>query len=419
MNRIILIGNGFDLAHKLPTSFQNFLDNYWKKLIDQIKLTQPYTVFQNDDLFIEKAPEIWEEGTTFETFQNTFKNYTHKIIYKNKFLKTISNQSLVNNWVDIENEYYILLKRSFQEDAPNYNISDLNKDFHKIKDALENYIADIVNNLEFIDESIKSQIGYKIYSRFSYVDFTENAINKRAQIEFDILSKEIQKLEEDKISPNQLSEGRQNLINRLRGSEEIYLNLRKLLLSQTAPNYFDLYPENVLFLNFNYTKVDKFYQPSSQFDNYENINPQPKSIQIHGSVYKQDYNPIIFGFGDEIDEYYKSIENLNDNRYLEHIKSIKYLETDNYKRLLDFINSDEYQIFIFGHSCGNSDRTLLNTLFEHKNCVSIKPFYHKKGENQDNYGELTMNITRNFNDKASLRDKVVNKRFCEPLLLFK
>ena len=31
MNRIILIGNGFDLAHGLKTSYKNFLDDYWQK----------------------------------------------------------------------------------------------------------------------------------------------------------------------------------------------------------------------------------------------------------------------------------------------------------------------------------------------------------------------------------------------------
>ena len=124
---------------------------------------------------------------------------------------------------------------------------------------------------------------------------------------------------------------------------------------------------------------------------------------------------MIFGFGDEIDDDYKSIENLNNNIYLENIKSIKYLETDNYKRLLEFLNSEEYQIYIFGHSCGISDRTLLNTLFEHKNCSSIKPFYHKKDDGFDNYSDIVKNISRNFNIKPIMRDKVVNKEYCEPL----
>ena len=69
-----------------------------------------------------------------------------------------------------------------------------------------------------------------------------------------------------------------------------------------------------------------------------------------------------------------------------------------------------------GHSCGNSDRTLLNTLFEHRNCVSIKPYYHLKEDGTDNYIELIQNISRNFNDMQLMRDRVVNKSYCRPLV---
>ena len=68
-----------------------------------------------------------------------------------------------------------------------------------------------------------------------------------------------------------------------------------------------------------------------------------------------------------------------------------------------------------GHSCGNSDRTLLHTLFEHENCVSIKPFYYQKEDGTDNYTEIAQNISRNFKDKQALRAKVVPKDCCEPL----
>jgi len=139
-----------------------------------------------------------------------------------------------------------------------------------------------------------------------------------------------------------------------------------------------------------------------------------ESIHIHGELNNPE-NPIIFGYGDELGDDYAAIEKTNDNNYLENVKSIKYSETNNYKRLLEFIDSDTYQIFIFGHSCGISDRTLLNTLFEHKNCVSIKPYYHKKADGTDNYSDLTRNISRNFTDKRMMREKVVNKMYCEPL----
>ena len=68
-----------------------------------------------------------------------------------------------------------------------------------------------------------------------------------------------------------------------------------------------------------------------------------------------------------------------------------------------------------GHSCGNSDRTLLNTLFEHQNCASIKPFYYKKDDNSDTYLEIVQNISRNFTNMKLMRDRVVNKKYCEAL----
>ena len=57
-------------------------------------------------------------------------------------------------------------------------------------------------------------------------------------------------------------------------------------------------------------------------------------------------------------------------------------------------------------------------IFEHKNCASIKVFYHKKSETEDNYKDIVQNISRNFNDKAKMRDVVVNKRHCDPLIKF-
>ena len=68
-----------------------------------------------------------------------------------------------------------------------------------------------------------------------------------------------------------------------------------------------------------------------------------------------------------------------------------------------------------GHSCGNSDRSLLNTIFEHDNCVSIKPYFYKGKDRTDNYLDIIQNISRNFTDMKKLRDRVVNKTYCEPL----
>ena len=72
-----------------------------------------------------------------------------------------------------------------------------------------------------------------------------------------------------------------------------------------------------------------------------------------------------------------------------------------------------------GHSCGLSDRTLLNTIFEHKNCRSIKTFFYEwkdsESKKHDNFTEIVQNISRHFNDKKAMRSKIVNKSLCVPL----
>jgi hypothetical protein len=163
-------------------------------------------------------------------------------------------------------------------------------------------------------------------------------------------------------------------------------------------------PDNIMLLNFNYTDTaDMYLTKSDRFS----VN------HIHGSLSKPE--SVIFGYGDERDDEYEKLMKKNDNEYLRHIKSFRYLDASNYRRMLAFIESDSYQICIMGHSCGVTDRTLLSTLFEHPNCVSIKPYYYQKEDGTDNYRELVQNIARNFTDPRLMRDRVVRKDRCEAL----
>ncbi len=423
MNRIILIGNGFDLAHGMPTGYNDFLNDYWETTIKEIQKIEGKDKFENDDLIVEKVPEKWRAEFTYLAFKDNLIFHNSKLVFKNKFLKIITEKKYLQNWVDIENEYYSLLKNSFNSiDIINqYEISELNRDFKRVQILLEEYLLktekEFDKNLRI--PRIKSTIGHKIYYPLKLKDFTEEAINQKTEIEYNRISKDIKGLKDDIVSMDEFSSENQRLIGRLnidKSEAGIKKEIKKILISESAINYFELVPEQTLFLNFNYTFNDLLYQNQNEFDTFgSNKKTETKFIHIHGSLIKRDNNPVIFGFGDEIDESYHSIEKLNDNRYLENIKSIKYLETDNYKKLLEFLNGGNYQIFIFGHSCGISDRTLLNTLFEHQNCTSIKPFYHKKSEQEDNYSDIVRNISRNFNNKVEMRNKVVNKEYCEPM----
>ena len=112
---------------------------------------------------------------------------------------------------------------------------------------------------------------------------------------------------------------------------------------------------------------------------------------------------------------YSDIEEANENEYLRLMKSFPYSNTDNYRQLFNFIEGEDFQVQIMGHSCGISDRTLLNAIFENPNCKSIKVFYHKSGELKDNYSDIVRSISRHFNNKLLMRNKIVNKTLCNEL----
>lgn len=188
----------------------------------------------------------------------------------------------------------------------------------------------------------------------------------------------------------------------IRGNANAYINLDIENIKRDQIELQKWIPGHIMLLSFNYTNTAKLYENFNISHNY-----------IHGELSKP--NEMIFGYGDELDKRYNDLRDRNDNELLKNIKTVKYLETGHYRKMLNFIESAPFQVFIMGHSCGNSDRTLLNTIFEHENCVSIKPFYYVKPDGTDTHQELAINITRNFTNTHLCRDRVVNKERCQEL----
>jgi hypothetical protein len=325
----------------------------------------------------------WEKnGFKINEFDAVLKKFGGEISYTNKFLETISKEMKEMKWVDIEEIYYkqmLSLMKYLDKKEVFQKIEKLNKDFERIKKALEKYL----------EREVKRNV-------VSYKNIEDNIYNS---IVVEEITKSGIKIIEEKLGYR---------LEDIPSGTYSYEELGKVGLHiDFEDNIQKIIPEEMLFLNFNYTTIAKNY-PNKK------IGLKVMYIQIHGELSNPD-NPIIFGYGDELDDMYPAIEKTNDNRFLENVKSIRYLETGNYKQLLNFVESDLYQICVFGHSCGISDRTLLNTLFEHKNCVSIKVFYHQKEDGTDNYSDVVRNISRNFTDKAAMRMKVANKKDCRPL----
>lgn len=409
MNRIILIGNGFDLAHGLKTSYRDFIDWYWNEWLSSLRESEKQK--EGDELcrFVLDSCLPWKDflsrkaltksslnGRMF--FSELKKDFSFKL-ESSELFSEISKSVETKGWVDIENEYYKLLNYSF--DRKRYtkpNVKDLNEQINFLQDKLVQYLNSVA-----IEKKIwKKHISDIIYGPIEYKDISIS--NIKTLIEHIIRDLTCTDSElKMKIGLYGLSNtDNKNLLEFRQGQSCEESLVRLNLMANKFPREFFL-PNEILFLNFNYTNTTQLYLPIPK--------PGFEINHIHGELTNPD--SVIFGYGDELDENYKNISNLNDNEYLRNFKSIKYLESDRYRKALQFMNAAPYQVFIMGHSCGNSDRTFLNTLFEHKNCVSIKPYYYKNGD-KDNYLEIVQNISRNFTDMKLMRDRVVNKTYCEP-----
>jgi hypothetical protein len=382
MNRLVIIGNGFDLAHGLPTKYSDFINDYWKNLCDT-KGTK--TIINKNDEFVSISCQFSNRYNTsqyntiddvksFSELMSLINRYSEekfgnfKIEFKNLFFKKISENS-IENWVDIENEYYRELKTIVKLNS--LTIAEkkrqtiiLNKEFEEVKNLLERYLK------------------VKVEEQYDFTLYRNNPIK-------DILLPELINRFDEK-----------EFLNEFQYSDQLYV---KEFLQKAEKNY-DL---TTFFLNFNYTKLVQEYFYGFAYAKQINY--------IHGKL-NDSINRVNFGFGDEMDDDYKMIENIDDNEYLRNFKSFQYLQNSNYKNLLDFVESDQkFQVYIMGHSCGLSDRTMLNTIFEHPNCISIKVFYHQREDGTDNYTEIIQNISRHFNKKKLMREKIVNKTLCQPL----
>lgn len=365
MNRLVLIGNGFDIAHGLKTSYMDFINWYWEQWGN--RLLRALKKIDTDGLCSFKIKNNVEVPNWASVFQGWYYKRENPLIpWKSDDVINLTmkdrelcdfritsplfqriHDQLAYGWVDIENEYYSLLRQRNSKLRPSteQDIKNLNIHLNTLRDYLINYLC----KEEEKETEIKEEIKDKIYRP--------------------IMKNEIA------VANQEFSSNR---------------------LKDTAPS-------SIMLLNFNYTKTPERYLTDS---------PHVEINYIHGKL--DNPESVIFGYGDELDEDYKKLQELNENEALRHIKSIRYLESDRYRKVLEFIESVPYQVVIMGHSCGNSDRTLLNTLFEHKNCVSIKPYY-KRDDKTDYYLELVQNISRNFTDMKQMRDRVVNKTYTEPL----
>ena len=158
MNRIILIGNGFNLAHGLPTRYEDFINWYWEKRVDafignltpisedylcSIKMTSnnPNCCW---NVFAFTLPRYINKPSGKEVIDSIASDSESFEFSLSPFFKNICTSIETKGWGDIEKEYYDLLRNSIiSPDNCHYTISEINKQLHYIQELLAQYLFSI------------------------------------------------------------------------------------------------------------------------------------------------------------------------------------------------------------------------------------------------------------------------------------
>ncbi|NUU74623.1 AbiH family protein [Paenibacillus xylanilyticus] len=357
--KILVIGNGFDLAHELPTKYNDFLD--FLTLIIKMSRYSSTTVD-----FISKQLN--------ESFANIhIKNYIHNLIkeiteeYKrnneNAVLKFLSLNTLVNkseNKVlrelieytegNVWYEHFVIAKSYINE-----GWIDFESEISRVIQLLEKYKSNGLFELQDLEEKETKKIVLSVS--------TPDGNSKKFRVD----EKLIQNLELD--------------LNKLIRSLELYLEecVGKINIDHILP---DIYGQRFTkILSFNYTNTfKKIYEPYLMKLTYA-----PSQLEydfIHGkSNIENDLetNNMVLG----IDEYLNNMETNQNTSFIFFKKYFQRIHKETgceYKDWVSNIRSSHSptELYIFGHSLDITDKDVIRELILSNNVKTTIFYYNKK-----------------------------------------
>lgn len=362
---ILIIGNGFDLAHGLPTTYSDVL-NF---------------------LYYIRCTSTWHGGK--DKFINTHLNN----IPSNEFLF----QSVTNAFDSrIETEYNNCsnsdskIQEIYDNLDDNIWFSYLREIYIKGKMKGINWI-DFESEISFIIEQIDrtEQNLYLPFKKFSSGEHDEKVQLFLSQLSF-------KKYLESNFRPDNyvvtfrdfLDKSYSDLRRLVRCIEIYFLNyVEKIPVKEISPDIQNVNPNAVLCFNYTHTFIRNY-----SFEKEIDIH------YIHGETQESAYNNMVLG----IDEYYSYNEKdkyTNYNIYKKFTQRILY-ETGftyrkwinkmdeltytfrNYKSLEDSDNPFCNNIFIFGHSLDVTDADVLQDLIDRSGVKTTIFYYDKQQQTQ-------------------------------------
>lgn len=393
---ILLIGNGFDLAHGLPTKYTDFLE-----FVKMIKIIKEKNIF-NDGFAISDAGCNVDNGKLHQDIRLTILNKANdnKLEGDSKELIDCINHNiwieyflqcdsfLKENWIDFESEISRIIKIIDNDIHGNGGLEAVVRNISE--DFFASYFLDNLDERiqERRDELFKKYENIPVGEQSRYVEQYEEAhpiLPLKEEITYGNL---ISMLEDD--------------LNKLTRALEIYIceYVEKIDIIEKSP---DIDKEEIDFiLSFNYTHIfSKLYSVSSQSkkevaDPFDYLHGEAK---INNTV---ETNNMVLG----VDEY---LPKKRRNRETEFIAFKKFYQRiykqtgSEYKRWVEIIknkmqeiddkiknqypvqipynkipNKCRNQLFIFGHSLDITDKDVLREMILNDNVYTTIYYPDKK-----------------------------------------
>ncbi|MCI8484500.1 MAG: hypothetical protein HFH41_09185 [Lachnospiraceae bacterium] len=378
---ILIIGNGFDLAHGLPTKYGDFLDFCEKA-------RRIYTFCEDASLNDYKCDNLdnWEtnddiKNVLLEAFDkreckknfNDNNTYNLKVTTSNKFLDELYTYIRKNTWL----EYFLNCRSSIGG-----NWIDFETEISKVIQVLDEAI-----NIKKSDKELKEVLKEKHNILLDVYKASKGSVQKALKDDTTLIDFAAFLDEE---------------LGRLIRALEIYIAEFVNRSSVTEKNV-DIESLNLdHVLSFNYS------------DTYERIYSKGKKVEcdyIHGKAdISKNVNTsnLVLGIDEYLDDdkkdkdlellsfkkFYQRIYKSTGNKYLEWVDEIKdgYADYLNPHLLSGKIEYPGHMLYIFGHSLDITDKDVLKMFICNDN-VQTKIFYYRKNqEDKAELGKLIRNL---------------------------
>ena len=367
IDKILLIGNGFDLYHKLPTRYKDFLffcDN-WNTFVSEYRKKEFISLDKssNDKTYIDIR--LANNG---ELFSESLLDFAHYDIYDMKHIGYLYNHITNNGWIEYFRKITITGEGWIDFE------SEIQKALEIVEDYYYSFLPASIGKTPIISmtDSMKYVINtFSSYTEKNYIDLSKNLFNSRDN------------------DPIKIKQNKKMLINAMYTELVIFSTCLNYYMSDFVTaikcKYFsrqikDL-GNNLFLVSFNYT-----YTFANVYGKGEEFFHHP----VHG---ESKENNIVLGISDDcfnntneylyFQKFFQRIQKKTGNFYKELVKPLTHKS----------LNNSPLDLFIMGHSLDKVDKGILQDFFYNTERIgTIKIFYY----NQKAYESIVINLIDMF-----------------------